>query len=536
MTGETAVDEFTDADLSASGPIAIESWLGAPALSYPRRPCTVVDVLRRAVRRWPDAVAFVDPDGGATTYARFAARVAGCAAALLGTGLRPGDRVAVAGRNSTDMAVAAFACAEAGLVMVGLNTRLAPAEWVFMLRHAKARLALAEAALRPVLAGAAADAGLPADRVRSLAELTSTESSAPLSCAAAEADTYAVVWTSGSTGRSKASRVVHRCSIHSGMTYQRVLGLRPGERTAVVFPLYYISALHAHVLPAMLAGATSVLVAAPEPARWLRLLAEHEVAWAYAVPSWWMLATRDPGLSAARLPHLRVAAAGGSPFPEPLLATLRERLPGTRLIDVYGLSETHSPATMLLDGDFAARPGSVGRALPCMEVEVRDDAGCPVPAGEPGEVWLRGSLVTTGYLDDPEATAAAIRDGWFRTGDVGRLDAGGYLFLLDRVKDMINRGGAKVFSAEVERVLRQMPGVADGAVVAAPDAVAGEAVAAFVVPAAGARISALDVKKWVRAGLADYAAPTVVRFVPELPRNAVGKTDKPALRAALDGG
>lgn len=250
-----------------------------------------------------------------------------------------------------------------------------------------------------------------------------------------------------------------------------------------------------------------------------------------------VLGARHPGAGTTGipLPRLRVVGAGGSPFPAPLIATLRDRLPGARLLDIYGLSETHSPATMLLDEDFDARPGSVGKALPCMEIQVRA-GGRPARTGEPGEIWLRGSLVTTGYLDDPRATAAAIQDGWFGTGDVGRLDRDGYLYVLDRVKDMINRGGAKVFSAEVERVLRAMPGVADGAVVAAPDPVAGEAVAAFVVPSDGAELSALDVKKWVRAELADYAAPTVVRFVPALPRNAVGKTDKPALRAILSEG
>lgn len=523
---------MTDFDLAPTDPVVTETWLGAPALSYPRRPRTVVDVLRRAVERWPDLPAFVDLDGTATTYREFAARVAGTAAALRTAGLLPGDRLAVAARNSTAMAVLLFAAAEAGLVLVGLNTRLAPGEWVYMLRRSGVRLALAEGDLRAALATAAADAGLPADRLWSVEDVTADQAAAPLGCPADEADPYAVVWTSGSTGRSKASQVVHRCSVHSGMSYQRVLDLRPGERTAVLFPLFYISALHAHVLPAMLAGATCVLTADPDPGHWFDWLAEQEIAWAYTVPAFWALATRDRRRPPVPLPRLRLAGAGGSPFPAALVATLRERLPGTRLLDVYGLSETHSPATMLLDEDFATRPGSVGRALPCMEIEIRS-GGRALPPGEPGEIWLRGSLVTTGYLDDPEATAAAIRDGWFRTGDVGRLDRDGYLYVLDRVKDMINRGGAKVFSAEVERVLRTMPGVADGAVVAAPDPVAGEAVAAFVVPSDGAQLSALEVKKWVRAGLADYAAPTVVRFVPALPRNAVGKTDKPALRALL---
>ncbi|HEY0700684.1 MAG TPA: fatty acid--CoA ligase family protein, partial [Micromonospora sp.] len=281
---------------------------------------------------------------------------------------------------------------------------------------------------------------------------------------------------------------------------------------------------------------TCVLVETTDQQRWLDLLARHEVAWAYAVPSWWALVARDPRLTAEGLPALRIAAAGGAPFPADLVATFRRQLPHTRLVDVYGLSETHSPATMLLDDEFASRPGSVGRALPCMEIEIRDEEGKALPPGEVGEIFLRGSLVTTGYWGDAEATAKAVTDGWFHSGDVGRLDADGYLYLLDRKKDMINRGGHKVFSAEVERVIRELPGVADVAVVAVPDRVAGEAVAAVVVAEPDARLAALAVKKWVRDRLADYAAPSVVSFVDELPRNATGKTDTLTLRNRLAAG
>lgn len=542
--------ELSAADLALDGPVVTESWLGAPALSYPRRPSTILAVLDRAVRLWPGALAFTDERGSSLTYAQFASAVASGAASLREHGVGAGDRVAVAGRNRADMATAVFACAAAGAVMVGLNVRLAAGEWEYMIRRSRATLALAQPDLLPELAKAAAAAGVPADRVAPLDSLgfragpavrpdriAHTGTVAP--GAPAEDDTYQVVWTSGTTGRPKASKVVHRCSVHSGMSYQKVLGLRPGDTTAVLFPLYYISAMHAHVLPAMLAGATCVLVESGDHGRWLDLLAEHEVAWAYAVPSWWALAVRDRRLSADRLPRLRVAAAGGAPLPGSLVAQLRTRLPGTRLIDIYGLSETHSPATMAIGEDISTHPGSVGRALPCMEVAAFGDNGERLPPGQPGEVWLRGSLVTSGYLDDAEATSRAIVNGWLRTGDVGRVDADGYLYILDRTKDMINRGGHKVFSAEVERVIRDMPGVADAAVVAAPDRLAGEAVGAVVVrdqDAAVTGVTELAIRQWVRSRLADYAAPGIVRFTAALPRNSIGKTDKAAVRRLLDGG
>ena len=183
-----------------------------------------------------------------------------------------------------------FACAATGAVFVGLNPRLARGEWAYMLGRSRAALALGQPELLAGLAAAAAEAGLPPERVLPL-ELPDHGFAAPAYTPAQDA-TYQVVWTSGTTGRAKASQVVHRCSVHSAMSYQRVLGLRPGERTAVLFPLYYISAMHAHVLPAMLAGATCVLAQSTEPGAWLDLLSRHRVAWAYAVPSWWALAAR----------------------------------------------------------------------------------------------------------------------------------------------------------------------------------------------------------------------------------------------------
>ena len=511
-------DDASPWDDRPGDPVVVQTWLGAPARSYARRPATVLDALDRAVRRWPDTPAFVDTHRQ-VTYAELGDLVESGAAALQGRGLRPGDAVAVAAGNGLDLAVLLLACARARLVMVGLNTRLAPPQWEYMAGHMQARLRLAEP--RFPLAGAEPLADVLAEAgPRAWAYDASTAQPA-------EDETYAVVFTSGTTGRPKASQVVHRCSVHSGMSYQRVLQLQPGEVTAVLFPLYYISAMHAHVLPAFLAGATCLLVDTASPREYVDLLRTHRVSWAYAVPSWWRLCLRVPGLG--DLPALTRLAAGGAPFPADLVAALRERLPGVRLHDVYGLSETHSPGCIAPDDVVRTRPGSVGRPLDCMEAQVRADDGRVLGAGEPGVLFLRGSLVTTGYAHDPAATARAVVDGWFDTGDVARIDADGHVTVLDRTKDMINRGGTKVFSAEVEELLRRHPAVDDAAVVGMPDPLAGEAVAAYVV--ASAPVTAADVRAWVREGMAEHAAPRLVEVVDALPRNALGKTDKQALRA-----
>jgi long-chain acyl-CoA synthetase len=508
-----------DLDDRPGDPTVVESWLGAPALSYARRPLTVVHALDRAVRLYGDRAGWVDGELR-VTWGEFAARVERASKSLTDRGLTPGDAIAVASGNTLDLAVALIACAHARLVLVGLNTRLAPPQWAYMADHMKVRLRLASPTYQAALEGA--------EQLGEVLREAPPTTWSGVPAGLVEDATYQVVFTSGTTGRPKASQVVHRASVHSGMSYQRVLGLRSEDVTAVQFPMYYISAMHAHVLPAMLSGASLVLVDTHSPREYVELLRRERVSWAYAVPSWWRLALRA-GL--ADLPNLKRAAAGGAPFPLDLQASLRAALPGVRLHDVYGLSETHSPGCVLKDEDFAEHAGTVGRPLDCMEAEVRDDDGVVLDHGQAGVLWLRGSLVTTGYAGDALATTAAIVNGWFDTGDIARICDHGFVTILDRRKDMINRGGTKVFSAELEDLLRRHPAIEDAAVVGVPDSLGGEAIAAFVV--ADGRLTAREVRAWVREGMADYAVPKVVELIEALPRNAVGKTDKQALRARI---
>ncbi len=516
------------------GAIRREPWLGGQVLSYPNRPPTILDALDRAVERFGDRGYLVTADDGDVTYQEFAELVEGAAERLAAEGLGPGDRLAVAARNGLDLAVSLWACARLGAILVGLNVRLAPAQWSYMLAHSMPSLALAQPEFLDGLRSAAADAGLPAAGVRPLGDHLTGRRRAWTYTAADrpdEAATYAVVYTSGTTGRPKASQVVHRCSMHSGITYSRVLHLTPADRTAVLFPLYYISAMHAHMLPMMLVGGTCVLVASPTPRDFLGVLTSQRITWMYAVPSFWLLLLRLDEFAWPALPDLTVGAFGGSPFPLPAVEELRRRLPQVRLHDIYGLSETHSPATMLLDEEFRRKPGSVGRPLPCMEARIVDDQGVPLAVGEPGELLLRGSLVTTGYYNDPEATAEAITaDGWFRSGDIARIDAEGYVYILDRKKDMINRGGHKIFSAELEQVLLAHPDIVDAAVIGVPDPLTFQSVVAFLVAREGSTVPAIEVRRWVGSHMADYATPRKVHLVDAIPRNATGKIDKPALR------
>jgi acyl-CoA synthetase (AMP-forming)/AMP-acid ligase II len=519
---------------AGTGNLVEEPWLGTTVRCYPDRVPTIVEALDRAVRDFGDRRALETPEGD-VTYAAFAALVEGAAERLAEEGLRPGDRLAVCLRNGLDITVAIWACARAGLVFVGLSTRLQPPQWAYMLAHSGATLALAHPEFLDGLRAAGAEAGMPAEQVRAVGDhLTGRErpwrAEGPVPD---QDDVYGVVYTSGTTGRPKASQLVHRATMHSATAYVRAMSLTGDDRTAIVFPLYYVTGHVAQVTPMMLVGGASVTVADVVPREFVRLIAERRITYLMVVPSLWPLLLRDPAFRWPELDHLQIGAFGGSPVPLSTITALRARMPQLRLYDAYGLTETHSPATILLDAEFRRKPGSVGRPLPCADVRVVDDDGRDLAAGEAGELLIRGPMITSGYYNDPESTAAAITDGWLHTGDYARVDDEGYVFILDRKKDMITRGGFKVYSVELEYLLVSHPDIAEAAVFGIPDRVAYESVAAQVVPAHGATIGTQDIQQWVASRMAEYAVPRYVRIVDTLPRNRTGKIDKRALREEL---
>jgi len=509
--------------------------LGTLVRCYPGRVRTIVEALDRAQADFADRIA-VETDEGGVTYAVLAELVEGATERLAEEGMRPGDRLAVCLDNGLDIIVAIWACARAGLVFVGLSNRLQPPQWAWMLRHSGASLVLCHDAYLEGVRQAAGEAGLSPDRARPVADHLTGRRRPWRGDALAfpdQDDVYGVVYTSGTTGRPKASQLVHRCTMHSAIAYVRILGLTADDRTAIVFPLYYVTGHIAQVTPMMLVGGTSVPVQDVVPGELVRLMGECRITYLMVVPSLWPLLLRVPEFRWPDLAHVQVGAFGGSPVPISTVAALRERMPQLRLFDAYGLTETHSPATVLIDAEFRRKPGSVGRPVPCAETRVVDDDGRDVDAGQPGELWVRGPMITSGYYGDPDATAAAITDGWLHTGDCVRIDDEGYVFVLDRKKDMIMRGGFKVYSVELEYVLVSHPDIAEAAVFGVPDKLAYEAVATYIVPAAGRTVEAADVKQWVGARMADYAVPRYVRVVGTITRNRTGKVDKTALRQAL---
>lgn len=495
-------------------------------------PATIVHNLARGRVRFADRRLLAEAEtGGWLTYEQFAALVEGAARRLRAEGLRRGDRLAVCLRNGIDAAVALWACARGGYVLAGLPWSLAPAQWAYMLTLTQPVLVLAGDEFLPALRAAAPGADVRPVGDHLTGSSVAWDDELPLPD---PGDVYAVIFTSGTTGRPKAAMLTGRMTMSVAGFYVDALGLTAADRTAIHLPFYYLSGHVSQLNPVLLVGGSAVTMADFSPAGLLAVVRQHEVTLLDVVPSIFAMLLRESGFRAQQLPSLRTAFYGGAPMPTATVAALRGRLPQLRLFDVYGMSETGGTIACLTDGEQEVHAGSVGRPVRAAEVRVVDDeGGGPVGAGAVGELLVRGPMVTPGYWGDPAATAAALTDGWLRTGDLGRFDEAGYLYVVDRKKDMIIRGGVKVYPAEVEAALLRHPEVVEAAVVGVFDRVAYEAVAAFVVGAPGAGLSVEQVRRWVRDGVGAAAVPRVVRLVPALPRNRTGKVDKVALRARL---
>jgi acyl-CoA synthetase (AMP-forming)/AMP-acid ligase II len=356
--------------------------------------------------------------------------------------------------------------------------------------------------------------------------------SGPAPCA--PDDVAWLIYTSGSTGSPKGVLLTHRNILINAEQVRERTTIRPGDRVLHAMPLFHVNGLGNITLMPTLAGATIVLARRFRPEEFWGLVPRFRPRYFTGVPTMLarLLAALPPeGLDLSSLEFVRTGAA---PLAEALRREWEARV-GAPVVVSYGLTElTCTTAMNPVDGE--RRAGSVGLPLRGHEVRVVDEADRPLPPGSVGEVVVRSETLMRGYLNRPDETAAALRDGWLHTGDLGYLDADGYLFLTDRKKEIIIRGGENVSPREIEEVLHAHPEIAEAAVVGAPDAEYGEIVVAFVVPRPGARLVAGAVREYCAKHLARFKVPAVVRLFPGLPRNSVGKLDKSALRRAAGKG
>ena len=345
-----------------------------------------------------------------------------------------------------------------------------------------------------------------------------------------ETDVAVILYTSGTTGHPKGAMLTHLSIAHSVLHYQSCMGLHAEDRSALAVPASHVTGLIAIIATMWQVGGAVIVVPEFKAEAFVRLMARERVSHTLMVPAMYQLCLLSAALAVEDLSAWRIGGFGGAPMPEASIAALAQRLPGLTLINAYGATETTSPATMMPPGP--PRPlDSVGVALPAADIRVMDDDGREVAPGEVGELWIAGAMVVPGYWADPRATANEFTAGFWHSGDIGSVDAQGFVRIFDRKKDMLNRGGFKVYSVEVENVLMAWPGVVEAAVIGVPCPVLGERVHA-VVHARATDADEASLRAHCAERLADYKVPERIRFSAEpLPRNANGKLMKRLLRA-----
>ncbi|MFJ5231330.1 long-chain fatty acid--CoA ligase [Kitasatospora sp. NPDC088391] len=480
----------------------------------------------RRARKTPHRTALVHR-GRRHSYAELHERSTRLAHALRTAGVRRGDRIAHLGPNHPAFLETLFAAGLLGALFVPLNTRLARPEIAHQLDDCGAKVLIHAPACADLVPPGAVP--LVVETGEPYESWLASGDSTPIDEPVGLDDTCLIMYTSGTTGRPKGALLTHGNLTWNAYNVLVDTDLTADEVALVSAPLFHTAGLNMLTLPVLLKGGACHLVESFDPAGTLELIARERVTCMFGVPTMYDLMARQPGWADADLSSLRVLNCGGAPVPTPLIDTYLRR--GLTFLQGYGMTET-GPGVLLLDAEHAvAKAGSAGVPHFFTDVRLHTPDGREAGVGEIGEVLVDGPHVGPGYWGLPEATAAAFRDGWFRSGDAARADHDGYLTVADRIKDMYISGGENVYPAEVEDALLALPGVAECAVFGVPDPKWGEVGRAVVVPAPGTVLDPDALLAALAGVLAKYKLPRTVLLADELPRTATGKILKHRLRA-----
>jgi fatty-acyl-CoA synthase len=485
----------------------------------------------------PERLALVDDTTGARyTYRDLNARANRLAASLRERcAVAKGDRVAILARNQVAYLDALFATGKLGAILVPLNWRLTAHELAYMFKDSGARTLIYDDAFAatlqpirpqiPVAHYVAIGAAAPGDL--SYADLLDREA-APVVEEVGLDDPHLILYTSGTTGAPKGAVLPHRVLVWNSLNTNVGWDLRADDVGIIHTPLFHTGGINVLTLPILHAGGTMVLMRDWNPARCLELIERERVTIFFAVPTMFQMLLDAPAFASADLSSVRFCIAGGAPCPVPLIQAYQRRDIPFR--QGYGLTEVSVNCFTLNPEDAIRKAGSVGKPIFHLDARIVDDSGRDVPPGAIGELVLRGPTVCAGYWRNAGATAQALHKGWFSTGDLARIDADGYYFIVDRKKDMYISGGENVYPAEVERVLYEHPAVLECAVIGVAHSRWGEVGRALVVLRPGAAASEAELIAFCRQRLAAFKTPQSIRLVAELPHNSSGKIIKPELR------
>jgi acyl-CoA synthetase (AMP-forming)/AMP-acid ligase II len=501
----------------------------------------------RGIGSWPTRRAFLSGDRTALiagdrriTFTELDRRTDQLARALSAEGVRQGDRVAGLLLNSPAFVETMLATAKLGAVFVPMNLRLSPAEVTYLLADSGADLFVYSAPLAAVARAAVTGDGVrvrtrvlvggePGEGEFDFEQLLTSGEPRALGTDVDGGDLSCLMYTSGTTGRPKGAMLTHDnhlWNVVNVLSFGR--GLRESDVTVTVAPMFHIGGLGVHTLPLLYVGGTNVVMPSFDPAQTLAAMARERATVQFMVPAMWAALMAVPDFDRHDLSALELAVTGGAPCPLPVLEFFQGK--GLPFQEGFGMTET-APMVSVLDADHVKeKAGSIGRAVFHVDARIVDEHDVDVPHDTVGELVVRGRNVFAGYWGLPEATAEAFRGGWFHTGDLGRMDAEGFITLVDRKKDMIITGGENVYPIEVEQVLYRHEAVREVAVVGVPHPQWGETPVAVVALMDGAEVDADTLIGYARERLAHFKCPTRVVVVPELPRNATGKVLKTVLR------
>ena len=502
---------------------------------------SMADIARaQALRRGSEQALFFE--GRTATFAEVDAMASRVAGALIASGVRTQERIAYLGKNDDHFLPILLGACKARATLAPFNYRLAAPEIARLLEDSGARIMfvgpdVVDLADRAVAASASKPRmialGFDREGYERLDVWVGPAPPADPRLAADPDDDVIQLYTSGTTGLPKGVRLTNRnylavfelVAATSGLNYE------PGETALAAMPFFHVAGVNVALI-AMASGARSAILKDAAPQLILDTIGKERVNGAFLAPALIHMLMLSPGIASADLSAMRVLAYGASPISEDLLRRASARF-GCEFVQLYGMTETCGAGTFLPNADHDPAKGklrSCGRAWPGLELKIVAADGTEVKRGAVGEVVIRSPVVMKGYWMKPDATEAAIRDGWMRTGDAAYMDEDGYVFIYDRVKDMIVTGGENVYPAEVENALFGHPAIADAAVIGVPDDDWGEAVKAIVVLKAGAPQDVADIIAWARARIAHFKAPKSVDFVEAIPRNLSGKILRRELR------
>jgi acyl-CoA synthetase (AMP-forming)/AMP-acid ligase II len=511
---------------------------------------TTPALVRSAAERFGDADAVVDGDVR-LTFRQLDDAVVDAARAFVAAGLEPGERVAIWSPNVWEWVVAVLGLQSAGGVVVPINTRYKGAEAAYLLDRSRARIlvtvngflgndyvAMLDGFDLPnlertvILRGEVPEGSQSwADFVASGDGVDRAEVDARVAALSVD-DVSDILFTSGTTGNPKGAVCTHGQVVRAFADWAAVVGLRHGDRYLVINPFFHAFGYKAGIIASLTVGATLYPQSVFDIPAAMANVAEHRITMLPGPPAVYQTFLNHPDVDLSKLQSLRLAVTGAAAVPVELVERMKQELGFETVVTGYGLTEASGIATMCRHDDTAETISTTsGRAIPGVEVLVVDDAGAEVPRGEPGEVVIRGYNVMREYFEDPEQTAEAIdADGWLHTGDVGTMDARGYLVITDRKKDMFITGGFNAYPAEIERLLLLHPDIAQVAVIGVPDERMGEVGMAFVVPTSGSTPEPAAIVAWARDTMANFKVPREVRVVDALPMNASNKVLKTELR------